>query len=320
VPKRVDLDAVLLRLKEIRQDPGAEGARDALREILGGRLSHAVAKAAEVAGEVQLRDLEDDLAAAFERFMRDPVKRDPGCRAKTAVVDALQHLDAHTSDLYLRAARHVQLEPVYGGREDTAAELRGAAGRGLVRMNHPDALSVLAELLADPQVVARISAARAIAYHGGQAGLPLLRLKVLTGDPEIEVVSECLLALLRISAADSVEFVERFLDGELAEAALLALGESRAPEALPALRRFWERTAHPDLSRTALLAIAMLRSEDAIATLLEWIRSEPGPVARDAIRAFEIYRNDERVVERVEQVVRRRKEVDLMPTFEEALG
>lgn len=318
--RRDDLDAALLRLKELREDPATDAALAELRGILGGRLSHAVSKAAEIAAEAQLRDLEPDLVTAFDRFMEDPVKRDPGCRAKTAIVDALQHLDAYEGDLYLRAARHVQLEPVYGGREDTAPELRGAAGRGLVRMNHPDALVVLAELLADPALPARIAAARAIAYHGGQAGLPLLRLKVLAGDRDVEVTSECLLALLRISSDDSIEFVARFLETELAEAALLAMGESRAPVALPALREFWERTADPDLSRTALLAAAMMRSEEAIDWLLGLVANEPGPIARDAIRAFEIYRDDERIVARIGEAARKREGVELMPTFDEVLG
>ena len=169
------------------------------------------------------------------------------------------------------------------------------------------------------KMIARIAAARAISYHGGQPGLPLLRLKVLTGDDEIEVTSECLLGLLRISGEDSIEFVARQLDTELAEAALLALGESRAEAALPVLREFWERTADPDLSRTALLAVAMLRSEEAIDLLLSLVASEPGPTAREAIRAFELYRNDERVVERVRQAAKKREGVELMPTFDEFL-
>jgi hypothetical protein len=318
--RKLDLDAALLRVKELRKDPAAAGAEDALREILRGRFSHAAAKAAELAGDAGLRDLAPDLVAAFDRFLEDPVKRDPGCLAKTAIVDALQQLDSDEGELYLRAARHVQLEPVYGGRQDTAPGLRGAAARGLVRMNHPDAMVVLAELLADAELPARIAAARAVAYHGGAAGLPLLRLKALVGDPEVEVVSECLLALLRISAADSAPFVARFLETELAEAALLALGESRTPEALEVLRAFLARTADRELSRTALLAIALLRSDEAVDLLLGFLESEPGPSARDAIRAFEIYRSDERVVERVRQAVRRREGADLTTTFEEVLG
>jgi HEAT repeat protein len=320
VARKLDLDAALLRVKELRRDPSAPGSEGALREILRSRFSHAAAKAAEVAGDAQLRELEPDLVAAFDRFLQDPSKRDPGCLAKTAIVDALQQLDSDEGDLYLRAARHVQLEPVYGGRQDTAPALRGAAARGLVRMNHPDAMVILAELLADAELPARIAAARALAAHGGASGLPLLRLKVLVGDAEIEVVSECLLALLRISGEDSTPFVARFLETELAEAALLALGESRAPEALPVLESFLARTADAALSRTALLALALLRSDAAIDRLIGFVEGEPGPIARDAIRAFEIYRNDERVVERVRQAVRRREGADLTATFEDVLG
>lgn len=186
-------------------------------------------------------------------------------------------------------------------------------------MNHPDALLVLAELLADPEVPARIAAARAIAYHGGEAGLPLLRLKVLTGDREIEVVSDCLLGMLQISAG-SIEFVTRFFDGELAEAALLALGESRLPEALLELQKFWERTVDPDLSRSALLAIAMMRSDASVEMLLSLIANEPGPIARDAVRAFEIFRNDDRMVERVRETARAREDLELASTVDEVLG
>lgn len=318
--RRPDLEKTLERLKQIRDEPTADGVADALREIIVGPLSHAVAMAAEIAGDTQLHDLVPALAQAFERFMENPVKRDPGCRAKTAIIDALQHLDASEGDLYLRASRHVQLESVWGGREDTAPALRGAAGRGLVRMNHPDALLVLAELLADPEVPARIAAARAIVYHGGPAGLPLLRLKVLSGDREIDVVSDCLLGMLQISAADSIDFVARLLEGELAEAAMLALGESRAPEALPVLKSFWERTVDPDLSRTALLGVAMLRSDEAIAWLLSLVASEPGPIARDAIGVFEIYRSDERIAKRVRETVGQRRDIDLSGKVEEILG
>jgi hypothetical protein len=319
VARRPDLEETLERLKLIRDDPAGSDALATLREILAGRLSHAIAKACEIAADAQLHDLVPALVAAFERFMKEPAKRDPGCRAKTAIVDALQHLDASEGDLYLRAARHVQLEAVWGGKEDTAAALRGAAGRGLVRMNHPNALLVLADLLADPEVPARIAAARTIAYHGGSAGLPLLRLKVLTGDREIDVLGDCLLGMLQISAPDSIDFISRLLDGELAEAALLALGESRAKEALAVLQAYWERTVDADLSRSALLGVAMLRSEEALDWLLSLIASEPGPIARDAIGAFEIYRNDERLVERVRKTVRERSDLDLTGKLNETL-
>ncbi len=38
-------------------------------------------------------------------------------------------------------------------------------------------------------------------------GLPILRLKLRAGDPEIEVTGECLLAMMRINPAGSLDFV-----------------------------------------------------------------------------------------------------------------
>jgi hypothetical protein len=333
LPRKPDLDAVLSRLRELR---GGRLARerdpellDELRAILGSRradANHAAAPAAAFAADAHLDDLVPDLVSAFEHFLENPVKRDPGCRAKTAVVDALQQLDASEGDLYLLAARHVQLEPVYGGRQDTAAELRGAAGRGLVRMNHPDALLVHAELLVDPELPTRMAAARAVAWHGGRDALPLLRLKALAGDGEIEVVGACLLGMLQVSADDSVAFVSRFLDvgraargAARAEAALLALGESRVPEALAVLQGFYTARVDAGLARTALLAAAMMRSDAATEWLLALVANEPGPIAREAIAAFEIHRSDERLAERV-RAAASREDLDLGSALEEALG
>ena len=320
---RPTLEDVLIRLREIRADLEAPGAIEELASILVGKSCHAAAKAAEIAAEAELGDLVPSLVTGFFGFMEDPVKTDPGCRAKEAIVNALQQLDAAEPSLFLAAVRHVQLEPVYGGRQETAAGLRGAAARGLVRMNHPEAMVLLAELLADPEPPARTAAARAIGYHGGDQGLPLLRLKVLSGDTETDVLGDCLLAMLQISPDSSIEFVERFLDADrpaMAEAAALALGESRVEAALPVLRRWWERIVEPKLAATALLAIAILRTQEAVDFLLELIREAPAANARHAIAACEIYRGSEATVERVRAAVRARDDVDLTRTVEEILG
>ena len=70
----------------------------------------------------------------------------------------------------------------------------------------------------------------------------------------------------------------------------------------------------------ALLAAAMHRSDDAIEWLLGLVRTEPGPCARDAIGAFEVYRNEEAMVDRVRRAARERTDIDLMPTIESVLG
>ena len=320
--RRDALETLLSQLADVARAPDDAAGHAVLREALAGRQSVAAARAAEIVGEAELHEFEEALTVAFDRFMETPVKRDPGCLAKAAIAEALHQLDARCGALYLVGARHVQMEPVYGGRADTAAPLRAAAARGLVRMNHPDALLVLSEALADAEAPVRLAAARTLAHQGSDAALPLLRLKALVGDEETEVVGECLLAVLRIAPEDQVPFVERFLaaeDAVLAEAAALALGESRSPAALAVLQQHWRDTSDPDRSRSALLAIAMHRSDDAIRWLLERVAQETGPLARDAIDAFEVYRNEEAMVERV-RAAAAREDVDLTGYVDEVLG
>jgi HEAT repeat protein len=315
------LEDTLAALGGLRREPVTDGTIETLRQALRGKVSHVAAKAAQVSGELGLRVLAGDLAAAFERFLANPVKTDPGCRAKVEIARALHEMGDDPNGVFLRGIRHRQLEPVYGGREDTAPELRALCALGLVRVGHPDAMVELADLLADPEAAARTGAARAIAYADEAAGEPLLRLKALAGDPDAGVVSECLGALLSLAPRRSLDFVARFLrhqDVVVQEAAAVALGASRLREALPVLRAWWEATAEVDLRRTALLAIAMLRHEEAIGELLSLVAGGARPDARDAIAALATYRHDEALRARVASAIEARTDLDLRPTFAKA--
>lgn len=315
------LEDALAALQALRDDPGSERTLAALRKALGDKSSHVVAKAAQIAGEFEISALTPDLVAAFDRFMAQPPKADPGCRAKAHIADALYQIGYDDERVFLRGIRHVQLEPVYGGKMDTALELRGACALGLVRMSYPEVLTELADLLADPEAAVRSAAARAIAYSENDQGVPLLRLKVLVGDDDPQVISECLTALLRLAPATSVPFVARLLDAErpaIGELAALALGGSRLPDAFGALRQWWERTTHPEVRRTALLAIAMLKYDQAIDFLLSLIADAPGPTARDAIKALGLYRHDDALRRRVCEVAEKREGADLRAAITEA--
>src|SRR4030095_1142535 len=114
-------------------------------------------------------------------FMQNPTKSDKGCAAKTAVIKALLAADCDDEQLFRKGVRHVQLEPTWGGRADTAAPLRALCGLGLVQVGARDAMGELAALLADKEADARIGAASALGYCG-QSATPLLRFKVLMGD------------------------------------------------------------------------------------------------------------------------------------------
>jgi len=279
--------------------------------VLSSEGSHAVARAAAVVGELGLEALIPDLVAAFPRFFDGLPRADPGCSAKTAIVEALRRLEHDVPALYRRGAAHVQREPVYGGRVDTAVDLRGASALALAETAGADVLVDLANLLADPEPPVRISAARAVAVHGRGSGIPLLHLKALAGDMEPRVVSECLLALLRLDAAGEIRFVASFLEkgDEAAEEAAVALGESRLAEGLPVLREWLEPARRRGLGRAALFAIASLRRDEAVDLLLSLVRDEEPATAREALAALSSIGSDAGLYGRAKAVVEARPEL-----------
>ncbi|MBI3786074.1 MAG: HEAT repeat domain-containing protein [Deltaproteobacteria bacterium] len=291
----------LAALHRLRAEPISKAAVVELRKSLADKSPHVAAKAAEIIGEAEIAALTNDLIATFERLLVNPVKSDPNCVGKTAIADALYRLGAEAGEVFLRGIRYVQMEPVWGGRNDTAGTLRGVCALGLVRIQHRDALLEIGDLLADPQARVRANAARALAYSESLQAIPLLRLRVLAGD-EPEVIGECLSALLAIDPTSSLPLVERLLardDPPLQETAALALGASRLASAFAVLRSWWERTSQVDLRKTALLAIAMLKHDEPIDFLLSLVAEGKTMDARAAIAALAIYKHDDALVKRV---------------------
>lgn len=312
---RDKLAAELAAIEALRGDPAAPEARARLLAAVASKKALVVAAAARVAGQGELDEVLDALPAAFERFMLQPVKSDPGCRAKLAIADTLYRLDRDADEVFLAGVRHIQMEPIWGGQQDTGADLRIASLMGLVRMSHPRSMIEAAHLLADAERPARIAAARALAYStNADVGVPLLRLKLMATDDEPVVVSACLAALLELAGDDNLDFVSGYLDDDepaIVEAAAMALGESRLDGALAPLRAMADDSVTAPRRKVAMLAIAMLRTDDAWAHLLEVIAREPAGAARDAVSALSIYRYDEALCARIEQAADGRNDVDL---------
>ncbi|MEC4814927.1 MAG: hypothetical protein SAK29_16850 [Scytonema sp. PMC 1069.18] len=298
------LEETLSTLAQIRDNPTSEEAIAILCQVLKSKYSVAVAQAAKMVGEFAIAQLISELVAAFARMMVKPVQTDPGCLAKKEIAETLYRLEYSDESLFLEGIHHVQMEPVWGGTEDTAAILRGVCALGLVRMNYPEVMNELADLLADPKPEARVGAAKAIAYTGNSQGVPLLRLKVRMGDKAPQVLSECFTALLQLAPTQSLPLVASFLDNpeeQVCELAALALGESRLYEAFHTLKTWWERTRNAELRRTGLLAIAMLRHDEAFEFLISLIHDDKSTDAKDAIAALSLYREDEELWRRVQQ-------------------
>jgi len=320
---RQTIEERLAAVAAAREDPESEASRALLAKELASKASHVVAAAAHVVGELHLEELGRLLPAAFQRFLRDPVKTDPQCAAKLAIAEALAELDAPTDDLFIAGLRYRQPEPVWGGTADTAAALRATCAVALVNLGHPDALRYVAVLLADPERDARAGALQALGFsHQPEAAIPLLRFKAALGDEDPEVARECVSSLLGLDGDRSLQFAAELLhrDQVTAEAAALAIGASRLTDAFGVLRDFHEEQALGDLRRVAALAIAMLRSDDAMNYLLEVAADASTGAAVEAVSALAIHKHDPGVRTRVADAVAARDERAVQEAFERAFA
>ncbi|PYV19176.1 MAG: hypothetical protein DMG07_02430 [Acidobacteria bacterium] len=285
----------------------------AIRRALDDKRGALVARAARMAESAGGTDLVPFLVRAFDRLLGAD-KDDPGCRAKVAIVDTLIAIEHDDPSVFRRGMRCVQREPVFGGSIDTAAELRGHCAQGLARTNDPDALFDLVEMLVDSEAAARAGAARAIGDRGRNDGISVLRLKVLTGDKEANVIGECLGALMHLDPAGALAFVARRLDSDddgIAEGAAVTLGESRQRAALEVLLNWLEAPRSDELLRAGMLAVAMNRSDEAVSYLISRVQSAPLRVGTHALSALRIFRDSDRVRARVDEALAQRDSNEL---------
>jgi HEAT repeat protein len=288
--------------------------RTFLNESIGKALQdknyRVVGKAASIAEERQLHERVPDLLAAYTRFLQDPVKRDPNCIAKKAIVRALVALECRDTQFYLEGIRYVQMEPAWGSPVDTAVDVRGSCAMGLVSSGYVRAVPELAILLADEEVRVREAAARAISCGYPREAEALLRFKVLVGDAHPEVLAECFTGLLAIAPDESLAFVASNLshaDDAVRDFAALALGESRHPLALKYLRDRWDDVfVSPEMRAVLIRAAAVHRSEEAFDWLLSIIESGGKKEAEVAVDALSVYERNAKLAERVKVALAKR--------------
>ena len=305
---RLSLEDKLAALRAIRDAEPSESHKSELKRYLGDRSNLVVASAATLAGERAFLELAGDVEAAFDRFLVDPVKNDKLCRAKIAIVQTLDKIEHLKRDIFEKAARHIQFEPSFGPPVDTAAPLRGAALFALARIGGSDYHCLLVDALTDPEKDVRLAAAQALAYVGTEAAGLVLRLKARLGDADPDVLSECLSGLLAIGPEANLDFVCEFLspsDPPRCEAAALALGKTKLPGALDALKSCWRRSYEKTLRNQILLAISMMRLPAAIDFLLDLVESDSESSALSAMTALKFHRYDTRLCERLAQTVKR---------------
>jgi len=316
--RRIDADNRLTeRLAGLRAAVAGGGATpETLRPALADPNYRLVAAAAGYAGDGLIYPLEPDLIAAFRRLADGPHTQDPQCTAKGAIARALVALDCAHVEFFLAGIRLRQLEPAWGGSQDTALDCRVTCAMGLAATAYARALPELTRLLADPEPRVRAGVMDAIACCEPLAAESVLRTKAQCGDPEPEVTGACLLALLRLDAAPCAAFVGTFLDrGDptLRELAALALGESRLPEALTELRTRWDAEPYKGAAEQVLLKGAALhRSEAAFDWLLSLVADGEHRIAERVLRDLTAYRGNERLRQRLAAALAARQDADLI--------
>ncbi|WP_432798464.1 HEAT repeat domain-containing protein [Poriferisphaera sp. WC338] len=297
------LEDQLDELSQLREAGDDDALQTGVLKAIKGKNSIVAAKAAVIAGEMMMNGVADELVKMFERFCVNGVKNDPGCRAKVAAVGALYQLDMAEPEVYVKAARMRQMEPVWGGREDTATELRNVAALAMVRCHYGDVMNELAMLLADDEHVVRAGAAKAIGYRGLGDGEPLLRLAVLGAEEDVDVLSECMLSILQIGIEAGIDFVTGFIGDESREtherAAIIALGQSRLESAFNVLREAYERTLDEETRGDLLTAMSMLRLDHVTDYLIGLVRYGDDITGEAVVRAMAIYHYDEKLKDRL---------------------
>ena len=307
--KNDPVHAALRALAEAARQPRAEASVALVRDALRHRSNHVVARAARAAREADLAALAPELAAAFPRFLVDPIRRDPGCAAKTQIVHALLAFSYPAPDVYLRGAAHVQREPAFGPPIDTAPELRATSALALVLTEHPAALGTCVGLLVDPEATARAGGLRALAASGRPDVALVMRLVALRGDDDPGVLAEAFLGLLGLGADDAVDFVAERLaaeDVDVARGAAMALGEARQVEAAGALLDQLPREHRADVRHAIIVGLATSRDDGAFAALLDLVTTAGPADSKAAVEALGLYPLDEARSRRVQEAIDRR--------------
>jgi len=290
--KRV-LEKRLEELRHLGQASATPETSGILAKALADKSNLVVAQAAKAIAALRVQSLVPDLIAAFERLLQDGAASDPQCRAKLAIINTLKSIEHADSAIFLRGMSHIQWEPVWGGQEDTAAQLRGTCALALVQcrgLTRERILQHLVDAFTDRAESVRADAARALEQIEGHEPALLLRFKARIGDAKSRVTGQVLESLLNLEGAEAIPFIKEFLnsgESEVSEEAALVLAASRLPQALSALTHAWSEHRNRPNADFFLRAIALSRLPEAAAFLENLIQNGVEREAKAAKKAIE---------------------------------
>ena len=305
------LEERLDQLRQIRDAEPGTAVDAALRKGLKDRSNLIVAEAAKTAGHLRRTPLIEELLSAFDRFFENPAKTDPKCWAKTAIIKALSLVDYSESPPFLRAARHIQMEPVWGGQEDAAMNLRANAVLALVActdLTRPEILRYLVDALADDLDTVRVEAVRALQQMNGEESCLALRVKAHAGDRRPIVLGQIFDSILQLEGERAVTFIAKFMkssNDETRDEAALALGGSRLPSAVKVLIEAWDQSRNAEFGSILLRAISSSRDETALTFLLNLVKEGSSRDSASALEALKLHSDSPEIQQRINDATRR---------------
>lgn len=316
--KAVEREMALL--VEVAGDPLSDGSRAALRIALESAHALVVTRAAEIVRAGEVGGMGHALRAAFDRLVPLRADGDPGCRAKVALLEALDAGAWADEEPFLGATRIVQREGGFPRPVDTATGVRARGVLALARQAWRDLPLLAAELLDDPEAPVRIAAADALRAHGARdaAGALLARLARDDDDPMVTIAAFA--ALLALAPDWAIDVARRGMRGGATvdrELASIALGESRRDDALDLLASWLEQSPLPADREVLLRAIGLHRTERALTILLARIADGTRADAIAAIEALAARRFDAGVAARAREAAHGKS--DLLRLIESSL-
>lgn len=306
----------IAKVAELRRIDDPRALCAAVTKLLGQKSSFVVSRVADLAAERSVREALPVIVERLDRVLKESPADDVGAAAALSLVKALIVLEAgyEAEEVALRASKHTRWEKVMGGSVEVAGGVRGNAAILLAAMGSTQAIRVATELLAEPDQrpprertswPVRSDAARAMTMIGSDGASAVLRFRLLIGDAEPNVLSDCLAGLLTIERDAAIPLAQQMLDDgrdEYAEAAVLALGNWRDPRAFDQLRSRADRFLSSGSQELYLASIAMTRQPKAIDYLIELATTGNASLKRAAMKALEPLRLLPGVAERLEQV------------------
>lgn len=313
-PRSTSIDDKLEQLRNVIRLGDLRAIETVLRDALKQSNWLLASQAAEQVAKLSLHELAPDLLNVWPRFCDGGVKRDPGCRAKEAMLTALDQLEWPNPAPFLLAVRYRQYEPGLGGKVNTAGGTRLRAQLALFRLLHDQAPLFAGELMADANPHVRAGVARAIGHYEDRASVGLLTYKLAAGDEEPAVLLECAGSLLKVDAdfGLAVMLVQLAANDEARrETAALALAQCCDERAQRALCDWLEHGAAGHDHELGIRALGLSRSQLARQHLLTLVQQGTMAHARAAIESLSVHRYDAQLVERVLQCVADRSSREL---------